>query len=92
MGNGNTPRGHGPSAAVVTFTDQGNFAPIGGRKTCSQTGSERWPSGPNAFEEQIMAKSERKGNKELRKPKKAGPPNQNASNPSMTGLQPPQKS
>ena len=32
-----------------------------------------------------MAKSERKGNKETRKPKKAGPPKQNASNPSVKG-------
>lgn len=32
-----------------------------------------------------MAKSERRGNKETRKPKKAGPPKQNASNPSVKG-------
>jgi hypothetical protein len=32
-----------------------------------------------------MAKSERKGNKEIRKPKKAAPPKQNASNPSLKG-------
>jgi hypothetical protein len=38
-------------------------------------------------EEQNMAKSERKGNKEIRKPKKAGPPKQNASNPSLKGVQ-----
>lgn len=35
-----------------------------------------------------MAKSERKGSKEIRKPKKAGPPKQNASNPSVKGNQP----
>ncbi len=29
-----------------------------------------------------MAKSQRKSNKEIRKPKKEGPPKQNASNPS----------
>lgn len=39
-----------------------------------------------------MAKSERKGSKEIRKPKKAGPAKQNASNPSTKGVQPPQKS
>jgi hypothetical protein len=33
-----------------------------------------------------MAKSERKGSKELRKPKKAAPPKQNASNPSTKGV------
>ncbi len=38
-----------------------------------------------------MAKSERKGNKETRKPKKPAPPKQNASNPSVKGLQPPAK-
>jgi hypothetical protein len=32
-----------------------------------------------------MAKSERKGNKETRKPKKAAPAKQNASNPSVKG-------
>lgn len=32
-----------------------------------------------------MAKGERKSNKEIRKPKKAGPPKQNASNPSVKG-------
>jgi hypothetical protein len=32
-----------------------------------------------------MAKGEQKGNKEARKPKKAAPPKQNASNPSMKG-------
>jgi len=30
-----------------------------------------------------MAKSQRKSNKEARKPKKEGPPKQNASNPSL---------
>lgn len=44
------------------------------------------------IEEQAMAKSDRKGNKEIRKPKKAGPPKRNASNPSTKGIQPPQKS
>jgi hypothetical protein len=39
-----------------------------------------------------MAKSERKGSKEIRKPKKAGPPKHNASNPSTKGAQSPQKS
>lgn len=34
-----------------------------------------------------MAKGERKSNKEIRKPKKAGPPKQNASNPSTKGTQ-----
>lgn len=38
-----------------------------------------------------MAKSERKGSKEIRKPKKAGPPKQNASNPSVKGTQSPSK-
>ena len=33
-----------------------------------------------------MAKSQRKGNKETRKPKKAGPPKQNGSNPSLKGI------
>lgn len=32
-----------------------------------------------------MAKGQQKGNKEARKPKKAGPPKQNASNPSTKG-------
>ncbi|WP_257786806.1 hypothetical protein [Tardibacter chloracetimidivorans] len=32
-----------------------------------------------------MAKSQRKGTKEARKPKKAGPTKQNASNPSVKG-------
>ena len=32
-----------------------------------------------------MAKNERKGNRETRNPKKAGPPMQNASNPSLKG-------
>ena len=32
-----------------------------------------------------MAKSQRKSNKEIRKPKKAGPPKANASNPSLKG-------
>lgn len=32
-----------------------------------------------------MVKGEQKGNKEARKPKKAAPPKQNASNPSMKG-------
>lgn len=35
-----------------------------------------------------MAKGQRKSNKEIRKPKKAGPPKQNASNPSVKGLVP----
>jgi hypothetical protein len=30
-----------------------------------------------------MAKGQRKSNKEIRKPKKEGPPKQNASNPSL---------
>jgi hypothetical protein len=30
-----------------------------------------------------MAKGQRKSNREIRKPKKAGPPKQNASNPSQ---------
>lgn len=34
-----------------------------------------------------MAKSERKGSKEIRKPKKAAPPKHNASNPSVKGSQ-----
>ncbi len=38
-----------------------------------------------------MAKSERRGNKETRKPKKAGPPKQNASNPSLKGVPAPSK-
>jgi hypothetical protein len=33
-----------------------------------------------------MAKSDRKGSKEIRKPKKAAPPKQNASNPSVKGV------
>jgi hypothetical protein len=33
-----------------------------------------------------MAKSERKGNKEIRKPKKPAPAKQNASNPSLKGV------
>jgi hypothetical protein len=32
-----------------------------------------------------MSKGERKSNKEVRKPKKEGPPKQNASNPSVKG-------
>ena len=32
-----------------------------------------------------MAKGEQKSNKEARKPKKAAPPKQNASNPSLKG-------
>jgi len=33
-----------------------------------------------------MAKSQRKRSKEIRKPKKEGPPKQNASKPSLKGL------
>ncbi|MGK6319470.1 hypothetical protein [Sphingomonas sp. DT-204] len=33
-----------------------------------------------------MAKSQRKGNKEVRKPKKPEPPKRNASNPSVKGV------
>lgn len=33
-----------------------------------------------------MAKSQRKGTKEIRKPKKEGPPKSNASNPSLKGI------
>lgn len=32
-----------------------------------------------------MAKGEQRGNREARKPKKPGPPKQNASNPSLKG-------
>lgn len=32
-----------------------------------------------------MAKEQQRGNREARKPKKAGPPKQNASNPSQKG-------
>jgi len=39
-----------------------------------------------------MAKSDRKGNKEIRKPKREGPPKRNASNPSTKGVQLPAKS
>lgn len=35
-----------------------------------------------------MAKSQRKGSKEARKPKKPGPEKQNASNPSVKGALP----
>lgn len=35
-----------------------------------------------------MVKQKQKSNKEIRKPKKAGPPKQNASNPSVKGLVP----
>jgi hypothetical protein len=38
-----------------------------------------------------MAKSDRKGSKEIRKPKKDAPPKQNASNPSVKGVQAPAK-
>lgn len=38
-----------------------------------------------------MAKSERKGSKEARKPKKAGPAKQDASNPSVKGGPSPSK-
>jgi len=34
-----------------------------------------------------LAKGQQKGNKEARKPKKEGPPKQNASNPSLKGQQ-----
>jgi len=33
-----------------------------------------------------VAKSQRKGSKEIRKPKKASPPKPNASNPSLKGV------
>jgi hypothetical protein len=33
-----------------------------------------------------MAKSQRRGSKEIRKPKKAQPPKQNASKPSLKGV------
>jgi hypothetical protein len=33
-----------------------------------------------------MPKGQQRGNRELRKPKKAGPPKQNASNPSLKGV------
>lgn len=36
-----------------------------------------------------MAKSQRRGSKEIRKPKKPQPPKQNASNPSLKGAPPP---
>jgi hypothetical protein len=32
-----------------------------------------------------MSKGQQRGNRELRKPKKVGPPKQNASNPSLEG-------
>jgi hypothetical protein len=35
-----------------------------------------------------MAKEQQRGNREARKPKKAGPPKQNASNPSLKGTPP----
>ena len=35
-----------------------------------------------------MVKQKQKSNKEIRKPKKAGPPKQNASNPSTKGVVP----
>lgn len=35
-----------------------------------------------------MAKSQRKGSKEARKPKKPGPEKRNASNPSLKGVSP----
>ena len=38
-----------------------------------------------------MAKSERKGSKEIRKPKKAAPAKTNASNPSVKGIAAPTK-
>jgi len=38
-----------------------------------------------------MAKSQRRGNKETRKPKKAAPPKGNASNPSLKGVPTPLK-
>ncbi len=38
-----------------------------------------------------MSKSDRKGSKEIRKPKKAAPPKQNASNPSQKGVAAPIK-
>jgi uncharacterized protein YegP (UPF0339 family) len=50
-----------------------------------QSGSERWPVGSNARKERPMAKSQRKSNKEVRKPKKTEPPKQNAANPSLKG-------
>jgi hypothetical protein len=33
-----------------------------------------------------MPKGQQRGNREIRKPKKAGPPKQNASNPSVKGV------
>lgn len=33
-----------------------------------------------------MSKGQRRGNRETRKPKKEGPPKQNASNPSLKGI------
>jgi hypothetical protein len=60
-------------------------------ESCSCLGPERWPPGSNAFEEHHMAKSQRKGSKEIRKPKKDAPPKQNASNPSLKGGQQPSK-
>jgi hypothetical protein len=33
-----------------------------------------------------MSKDQQRGNRELRKPKKASPPKQNASNPSLKGV------
>jgi hypothetical protein len=38
-----------------------------------------------------MAKGQQKKTKEVRKPKKADPPKQNASNPSQKGSPPPEK-
>jgi hypothetical protein len=48
---------------------------------------QRHDAKPGNFKngEQSMAKSQRKGNKEIRKPKKPAPPKPNASNPSLKG-------
>jgi hypothetical protein len=43
-------------------------------------------TGSNACEESRMAKSQRKGSKEIRKPKKDAPPKGNASQPSTKGV------
>jgi hypothetical protein len=51
---------------------------------CAAAGA-RLPS-PIFEKEHDMAKGQQKGNKEARKPKKAPPPKQNASQPSLKGF------
>ena len=58
------------------------------RVACASAQDRRRPHHPIIDKEMIMAKSQRKGSKEARKPKKAQPPKTNASQPSVKNMLP----